>query len=293
MGARIRDAALGIALVLALCFGCTGCFLFDLGGSESASQSAVDMSDEITKRDITTAYRIGATEEIISSLKNGEWHSYSVKLGIREAEAAEDHLGERYGVEFQACKVMQSDGFMPTTDEVTLRITSGPFDGEKCTCTFYPTGNPKTGEIEWADNYIYVRLHEEYESNVQAAAEEAFGDLPEGTWVCDIAMDSDPYPEDVDPDASLAEAGPYLDGHIWLDISPESTITEEEYQARVERMKASLEDHDISIFWETIKVTKPLDGAEFTMDWATDAIRSGYEDWRLSGHTSAGSGNSW
>lgn len=297
MKARIRIAALVIALTLVFCVCITGC---TSGNSESTAttyQEVVDMSNEITKRDIATAERIGGTDKIMASLRRGDWSSYNVKEGIREAEAVEDHLAERYGVKFLAVKVMQSRGFMVDADEVTLKIISGLYAGETCVCSFYPNGKPQTGEPEWADNYLYVRFHEEYESSVQKAVDEAFGDLPEGTWVCDIKMDDDPYPEvmnDVNnpeqkvtlaPDVSYADAGPYLDGHVWLDIAAESTLTEEEYQARVEKMTSSLEDRGISIHWETHKVTKPLDdGAEFTIEWATEALKSGNDAWRLSGY---------
>ncbi|MGI6217325.1 MAG: hypothetical protein ACOYIK_06905 [Coriobacteriales bacterium] len=297
MRAKIGAAILGITLSLVFCFGCSGCAPDIFKSIDSTDQEILDMSDEITERDIATAERIGGTEEIISSLKQGDWSSYNVKEGIREAEAAEDHLSERYGVGFQANKVIQSSGFMVEADTITLTITSGPFEGDTCKCSFYPNGKPQTGEPEWADNYLYVRFHEEYESNAQAAADEAFGDLPENTWVCDIKMDDDPYPEvmnDVNdpekkvtlaPDVSFADAGPYLDGRIWIDIAAESNLTEEEYKARVDKMVSSLKDRGIYIYWQAHKITKHLDGAEFTIDWATEAIKSGDEEWRLSGLT--------
>lgn len=294
---RVLVAAVVLALVVGVgCTGCVGC-----AQSSAESQQIVDWSDEVTERDIETARRLGAPDDIIQGLEGGEWPSLISKENVRVAEAAEDHLSERYGVEFQAFSVTLDRNILREPDSVSLLVASGPFTGETCICEFYiggaPTdGKPNGGDPEWADNYIYVRLHGEYEEKVAAAAQSAFGDLPEGSWVCKVEMDDWTYKEvrkdasgsgemiTLDPNVSLAEAGPYITGDVWVYLSPDYAISDEECARRSNALNSALGGLGVNVSWGTYRVTKPLDGEEFTADWAFDACRDGEYDWSGDGY---------
>lgn len=300
-----------IAIGLVVGASCAGCAIPSCGGSpngqevpgvngEMTDQQIVDWSDEITERDIMTARQLGAPDDIITSLESGEWPSYRSKENVRIAEAAEDHLSERYDVKFVAFSVTLEKGFLRGPDSVALRVASGPFAGGTCACEFYPGGAPTDGKVNggdpsWADNYIYVRLHGEYEEKVTEAAQSAFGDLPEGSWVCDVEMNDWTYREvqrdalgsgemiTLDPNASLTEAGPYLNGHVWVYLSPDSTLDDKECERRAEALDANLGGLGIRVSWGVYRVTKPLEGEEFTTEWAMAACKSGGFDWSMDG----------
>lgn len=279
-----------LALLLTLIVVGTGCVTNPIEGSRQ-SREAVDMSDEVTERDVAMAEQLDAPASVTEALAKGEWDSIVSRRTIRDAEAAEDYLSARYGVEFRATKVAQHGGPKTNTDLVTLTVSSGPFEGEECVCSLYAYGTP-----EWADSYLYVRLHTEYEDVVRGVAESAFSDLPEGTWACRAAMDCGPYYEVMDdvrnegqtvtlaPDVSLAEAGPYIDGRVWVYVSPDSTISEEDYQRRAQEIEAALEKTGVCCHWRVCKVTKPLDGAEFTVEWAVDAVEQSEFTWDTAGY---------
>lgn len=256
------------------------------------------MSEEVSERDCAMAAQLGAPDDVISSLKEGTWPSITSRENVRYAEAVEDHLSERYGERFHASQVTLSRGALSEADSVTCTVASGPFAGETCTCTFFPDGAPQSGDAEWADTYLYVRLHGEYESAVETAAASAFSDVPQGTWTCVVGMDDRPYPEVMNDvrnqgqkvtlaaDVSLAEAGPYLGGHVWAYLSPDSTLSEEEYERRVNAMVASLKELGLNVHWEAYKVTQPLGDAGLAGEWAQDAVQAGQYTWQLTGDLS-------
>ena len=292
-----RIVAVGVALVLATGVGCAG-HASDAAGDSQTSQGVVNMSEEVTERDCAMAEQLGAPDDVIASLKEGTWPSVTSQENVRYAEAAEDHLSERYGEEFHATEVTLARGALSEADSVTCMVGSGPFEGKTCVCTFFPNGAPQSGDAEWADSYPYVRLHDEYESAVEEAVASAFADVPRGTWTCSVGMDDRAYPEvanDVHnqgqkvtlaPDAPLAEAGPYLGGHVWAYLSPESAMSEEEYERRINAMVASLEELGLNVHWEAYKVTMPLGDAGFTGEWAQDAVQTGQYTWQLTGDLS-------
>lgn len=291
-GAHSLVAEMALAALVAI--GCAGCMPGTLGSSHT-TQEVANMSEEVTERDRAMARQLGAPDEVLSSLERGAWPSVTARENVRYAEAVEDHLSDRYGETFRATEVTLSRGVLAEADSVTCTVDSGPFAGATCKCTFFPGGAPQDGGPQWSDTYPYVRLHEEYEAAAEAAASSAFGDLPQGTWLCDAGMTERPYPEvendvhdqgqsvSIPPDASLSVMGPYLDGHVWVYLSPECTLSEKDYSGRVSRMVEALRRTGLDIHWEAHKVTKPLDGASFAWEWADEAVRSGQHAWQQTG----------
>ena len=243
---------------------------FLVGCSRSAREAQEEFRIEniITDRDISTAQNLGAPEYVIKSMREGEWPSLISRDNVRTAERAENHLLDRYNVRFRAIQVSLSGGYLSDRDTVYLIVESGPYKGQVCECRFYSSGGPRTGGAQWGDNYTYLRLHDEYESRLEAAAENAFGDLPQGSWLCIAEMDDRTIDDaGIEPDATLDEAVPNVFGNVSVYISPDLEIDQADYDARVDAMAAELEGTGLRMRWNAYKVVRPLDGAQFDEAW--------------------------
>ena len=295
----MRGKHVVIVAVAALVVGVVGRSAYCLYSLDRSAQSFgrdVEESgadDAITDRDITTAQNLGAPDDVIESMRRGEWSSYISQDNVRVAERAEDHLAERHGVEFRATQVSLSRGIMRERDMVTLTVESGPYAGQECTCEFYSTGAPKTGEPQWGDSYTYLRLHDEYETRIREAAQKAFGDLPEGSWLCLVEMRNNTINDTaIEADATLDEASAVTKGSADVYLSPELQIDQTDYDARVDVMESALEETGLRVDWTAHKVVRPLDGAQFDEAWieeldnedfAADDYQEPY-DWERRGY---------
>lgn len=275
-----------LALSLAAMPNCATQSTMNDGGT---AQEVVDMDDKVTERDIEVAQSLGAPEDVLASMREGEWPSTRSKRNVRYAELAEDHLSARYGETFRATEVRLSTGLMRDPHTVTCAVETGEHAGETCVASVLYTDGPR-----WADNYLYLRLHEEYERRLTAAARDAFGDLPEGSWVMEAEMLDKQYPNvgadpqgverEIPPDATLEEAGVFVSGHLWVFISPESQLSEEDFNARAVRMNDALDALDVRVIWSADQITRPLDGAELTIEWAREALDAGGYSWSATGN---------
>jgi hypothetical protein len=268
-------------------------FLVGCSRSAREAQEKLRIESIITERDISTAQNLGAPEYVIESMRGGEWPSVISKENVHTAERAENHLLDRYNVRFRAVQVTLSGGFMRDRDVVYLIVETGPCKGQICACRFYSNGAPRTGEIQWSDNYAYLRLHDEYEARIEAAAEAAFGDLPQGSWLCIAEMDDDTIDDTkIAADATLDEAAPETFGIVSVYLSPELEIDQADYDARVNAMAEELEGTGLQMRWDVYKVVRPLDGAQFDETWidglnSEDMTADDYQDpyeWKREGY---------
>lgn len=265
-----KAVAAALCLSLALAPGCAAPPRAPGGG---AGREARGMGGGVTDRDVEVAESLGAPEDILAAMRRGEWPTARSKRNVRVAEAAEDHLSGRYGERFRATRVLVSTGFMPEPDTITCAVETGEHAGETCVASVSYAEEPV-----WADDYLYLRLHGEYERGLEGAARDAFGDLPEGSWVMEARMLDEQYPaatpdaqggaREVAPDASLEDAGTVVTGHLWICVSPEHQLAEGDFDARAGRVRDALDALDVHVYWEVSQITRPLDGAEFTMEWS-------------------------
>lgn len=268
-------AACALALSLATMPGCLARPATKTN-DDGAAREVLNMDDEITERDLEVAQSLGAPMDVVAAMRGGAWPSARSKDNVRYAEFVEDHLAARYGERFRATEARLSFGLIRDPHTVTCAVETGGHAGETCVASFLYEDEPR-----WADDYPYLRLHEEYERRLTEVAQGAFGDLPEGSWVMEARMLDWQYPNvasdpqgawhEVPPFATLEEAGVFVDGYLWVSISPDNQLAEEDFDARVTRMREALDALDMRVYWSVDQITQPLDGAEFTMEWSRDA----------------------
>lgn len=285
---RVSKAILAGVLALSLA-AMPGCTTRPTTDDDRATREVLDMDDKITERDIEVARSLGAPEDVLASMREGEWPSTRSKKNVRYAELAEDHLSARYGETFRATETRLSAGLMRDPHTVTCAVETGEHAGETCVASVLYTDDPR-----WADNYLYLRLHGEYERRLTAAAQEAFGDLPEGSWVMEAEMLDKQYPNvdtdpqgverEVPPDATLKEAGVFVSGHLWVFVSSEGQLPEKDFDARAERMRDALDALDVRVIWSVDQITRPLDDAELTVAWAREALDADDYSWSVTGN---------
>ena len=225
-------------------------------------------TQEVSQRDVEVARRLGAPDYVVRALERGEWPSQNSMSYVRSAEAAEDYLALRYGLRFEATRVIVDKSlFVPGQSYATCRAAEGPFEGEDVKVSWWPR---RSGDKGWADDYLYVSLHGEWEARVRSLAEPLVEGQPEGTMVCSVGMHDNTIPSDV-RGTTLDEVRADVDGFVSVYISENSSLTEEELSELHDRLVANLRSSGMRIDVFTCKVTDPLDGQPFTEDFVSNS----------------------
>lgn len=259
-----RAAALVLAAALAL----SGCSLRGLGGCGGAGgyERGADMStQEVSQRDVEVARRLGAPDDVVGALEGGRWPSQNSMSYVRSAEAAEDYLALRYGLRFEATRVIVDESlFVPGQSYATCRAAEGPFAGEDVKVSWWPG---RSGDKGWEDNYLYVSLHGEWEARVRSLVEPLMEGQPEGTMVCKALMYDSTIPTTV-RGTTLDEVQTNVGGFVSIYISEDSPLTEDELSELHDRVVATMQPTGMRIDVITRKVTDLQDGQPFTEDFA-------------------------
>ena len=222
-------------------------------------------TQEVSQRDVEVARRLGAPDYVVRALERGEWPSQNSMSYVRSAEAAEDYLALRYGLRFEATRVIVDKSlFVPGQSYATCRAAEGPFEGEDVKVSWWPR---RSGDKGWEDDYLYVSLHEEWEARVRSLVEPLLGGQPEGTMACVALMYDNAIPSGVQG-TTLDEVRADVDGFVSIYISESSPLSEEELSELHDRAVAVLEPTGMRVKVITRKVADPLDGQPFTEDFA-------------------------
>ncbi|MCI6547331.1 MAG: hypothetical protein MR415_01640, partial [Coriobacteriaceae bacterium] len=65
--------------------------------------------------------------------------------------------------------------------------------------------------------------------------------------------------------------------------SPEHQLAEGDFDARAGRVRDALDALDVRVHWTVSQITRPLDGAEFTVEWSRATRLDGERSWNSTG----------
>lgn len=199
-------AALAAAALLALALGLGGCLMG---------------RHEVTERDVEVARQMGAPAGVMETLGRGRWPSDKARYKVRNAEACIDYLSGRYGLELSAVSATGGAKWMTHSDDVVLRIESGPHAGEEVSLEYDAgvRGGRQEMEPVFYEDCFYVVNHEEWERIASDAVAPVLAGLPEGSWLSSVRMDGSLYSAD-QIDRPITEGGGT--GTIQVSVSMEA-----------------------------------------------------------------------
>lgn len=270
-------AALAAALALPGSAGCAALRGCGAQGGEGVGEWRPDVeSDEVTERDLEAARHLSAPDWVVEGLERAladgtDWIGLgydfdSAYRTIRHAEFAEDYLAARYGESFACTYAAVPSGVLKGETVATLTVTTGPEAGSEVRASFYGEGR---APLQWEDDYQIVLVRDEWDAEVTASFDEAFGDLPEGERVLRETI-TDSYYYGDHPGASFDVVRSEVGGAIGAYVSAESGITEAELRDRFELLCSSLAAKGLDVHVYVARIGVPTEGAAFTFDFIRD-----------------------
>lgn len=241
----------------------------------------------VTQRDITTAQNMNAPTEVIDSLSDGKWSvdGYSsVRQRVRLAEDAENHMHDRYGVEFSATDVGLSSGFLSDGDIVRLQVMEGPAKGRQVTVTV-----DDTSDRTYDDDYVTVLTQDASDKYISSIARTVFSELDASDII--IFPYACFYVDEV-PDAIKGTSPSLTDETIrslmsgdcicsvTVYLSPDVTYNEETFDQACHALDESIKNEGIDLDWSVTHITVPLDGKDFDMAFIKTLSGSDTYDYR-------------
>lgn len=147
--------------------------------------------------------------------------------------------------------------------------------------------DPKAEKDRLTDDF-YTSVHAgEWEDLVRGLAWGVYGDQPAGTVLIWVQGPSDSLGDEVGGDTPLSDALCHLCGDVSVYVSPASTMTEEEYRSKADRLTSTLTDAGVETLYDIRRITQipaGVDPLDMNLGDAMAAGNRNYE-WVVAGHT--------